>query len=384
MEKKEFSDISDLIFKKFSETASEEEIEELQRWIDYSEHNRELYDQITSEETISSHIKIYQESNLQEAFDSFLRKRLYLERRRHISRLVIRYAAILALPLAVALLYFVGKPSVGHIETVQQMPDSSENRPVLTFSDGEKMILSSGNLEWREKDGTKIEMNEQSGIRYSASDSVNDRTIYNTLEVPKQCDYSFVLSDGTKVWLNAVSSIRYPVAFPKNERVVYADGEIYLEVAKDATRPFYVVLNNGMKVKVLGTSFNVNTYQNVQVTLATGRIQVEGMGHRRWNLTPGMQLTVDNGEGVINKVNVEDFLAWRYGMFVFHEKKLEDIAQALERWYDIKVFFLNERVKNELFTGVLDKNIGLEKFLKQLFHTSRINFVLSGNQLFVK
>ena len=246
------------------------------------------------------------------------------------------------------------------------------------------MILSSGNLEWREKDGTRIQMNEQSGMRYRASDSINNQTIYNTLEVPKQCDYSFILSDGTKVWLNAVSSIRYPVTFPKNERVVYADGEIYLEVAKDASRPFYVVLNNGMKVKVLGTSFNVNTYQDVQVTLATGRVQVEDMEHRNWNLTPGMQLTVTNGEGVINKVNVEDFSAWRYGMFVFHEKKLEDIAQALERWYDIQVVFLNEHVRNELFTGVLDKNIGLEKFLKQLFHTSRIHFVLSGNQLFVK
>ncbi len=384
MEKKEFSDISDLIFKKFSETASEEELEELQRWMDYSEQNRELYNQITSEETIASHIKIYQGSNVQEAFDSFLRKRLYLERRRRVFRLVVRYAAILLLPLAVALLYFVRKQPVAPVEMVQQLADSSVNKPVLTFSDGERMILSSGNLEWREKDGTRIQMNEQSGMRYRASDSINNQTIYNTLEVPKQCDYSFILSDGTKVWLNAVSSIRYPVTFPKNERVVYADGEIYLEVAKDASRPFYVVLNNGMKVKVLGTSFNVNTYQDVQVTLATGRVQVEDMEHRNWNLTPGMQLTVTNGEGVINKVNVEDFSAWRYGMFVFHEKKLEDIAQALERWYDIQVVFLNEHVRNELFTGVLDKNIGLEKFLKQLFHTSRIHFVLSGNQLFVK
>lgn len=265
MEKKKFTDISDLIFKKFSETASEEDLEELQRWIDKSERNRKLYNQITSEEEVASHIRIYEGSNVQDAFDSFLRKRLYIERRRRISRLVVRYAAVLVLPLAVALLYFVRKQSVEPVEIVQQVVDSSDIRPVLTFSDGGKMVLSSGNLVLREKDGTKIHMNEESGIRYSASDSVNAGTLYNTLEVPKQCDYSFIMSDGTKVWLNAVSSIRYPVAFPKDERVVYADGEIYLEVAKDASRPFYVVLNNGMKVKVLGTSFNVNTYQNVQV-----------------------------------------------------------------------------------------------------------------------
>ena len=162
MEKKEFSDISDLIFKKFSETASEEELEELQRWMDYSEQNRELYNQITSEETIASHIKIYQGSNVQEAFDSFLRKRLYLERRRRVFRLVVRYAAILLLPLAVALLYFVRKQPVAPVEMVQQLADSSVNKPVLTFSDGERMILSSGNLERRAKDGTRIQMYEQS------------------------------------------------------------------------------------------------------------------------------------------------------------------------------------------------------------------------------
>ena len=79
---------------------------------------------------------------------------------------------------------------------------------------------------------------------------------YNTLEVPLKCDFRFTMSDGTKVWINAGSTLKYPAKFAADSRTVYASGEIYLEVAKDAERPFYVVVD-GITVKVLGTSFNI-------------------------------------------------------------------------------------------------------------------------------
>lgn len=69
----------------------------------------------------------------------------------------------------------------------------------------------------------------------------------------------------------------YPVEFEKDKREIYVDGEIYIEVAKDENRPFYVRTKD-MNVRVLGTKFNVTAYESEairSVVLAQGCVQVE-------------------------------------------------------------------------------------------------------------
>ena len=121
---------------------------------------------------------------------------------------------------------------------------------------------------------------------------------YNTLEVPLKCDFRFTMSDGTKVWINAGSTLKYPAKFAADSRTVYASGEIYLEVAKDAERPFYVVVD-GITVKVLGTSFNIRAYADeneTKVTLLEGKIAAQ-INDKEYTLTPGKQLKCDKTFG---------------------------------------------------------------------------------------
>ena len=85
------------------------------------------------------------------------------------------------------------------------------------------------------------------------------------------------LPDKSKVWLNAGSSLRYPSRFTGDERTVYLSGEGYFEVQSDRLHPFYVSVNEKMKVKAHGTKFNVNAYSDemwVETTLETGKVDV--------------------------------------------------------------------------------------------------------------
>ena len=51
---------------------------------------------------------------------------------------------------------------------------------------------------------------------------------------------AITLPDGTKVYLNAATSLSYPSDFGLYQRDIYLTGEAYLEVAKDAEKPFHV------------------------------------------------------------------------------------------------------------------------------------------------
>lgn len=120
-------------------------------------------------------------------------------------------------------------------------------------------ISNVGQEEVKLDKGTKLY--EGNRLEYVRPDSLHKKELeFNQLIIPKRTFYHLVLSDGTKVWLNADSKIKYPVSFGQDKREVSLRGEGYFEVAKDSTRPF-IVSTDKMDVRVLGTTFDVNTYE---------------------------------------------------------------------------------------------------------------------------
>ena len=104
------------------------------------------------------------------------------------------------------------------------------------------------------------------------------------------------LPDKSKVWLNAGSSLRYPSRFTGDERTVYLSGEGYFEVQSDRLHPFYVSVNEKMKVKAHGTKFNVKAYANdanITTTLTSGKVEVSTQSRPPQTLKPNEQLTYD-------------------------------------------------------------------------------------------
>ena len=261
------------------------------------------------------------------------------------------------------------------------------NLPVLTLSNGKEMVLYNQELLLEEENGVRISVNEEGRMQYDKADSVGAEMVYNTLTTPSQCDFMFILADGTRVWMNAKSSLRYPVAFHGKERVVYAEGEIYLEVARDEKHPFFVMLN-GMKVEVLGTSFNVNSYADedyAEVTLVEGRVAAH-VDDKSYDLLPSRQLRWDKkNESVdIRIVNVDDYIAWKRGQYVFKGRSLEEVAKVLERWYDMEIIFEDEKSKKTVYTGVINKEENFDAFVLRLRETSSLSCRMESNRLYIK
>jgi transmembrane sensor len=159
------------------------------------------------------------------------------------------------------------------------------------------------------------------------------------------------LSDGTRVYLNSSSSISYPVTFSGNEREVWLENEAFFEVARDEKRPFRIHSGN-ITTKVLGTSFNVNAFDknNISVSVATGKVQVDidedtqsGTGNSvSVVLIPNQQAFYNSQRGLSTRsINIEEFIAWKNNTIFFDDASLQEVADILERWYNVTIQFEN-------------------------------------------
>jgi ferric-dicitrate binding protein FerR (iron transport regulator) len=210
---------------------------------------------------------------------------------------------------------------------------------------------------------------------------------YNTMSTPKGRQYHLTLPDGTKVWLNAASSIKYPTAFSGNERSVQISGEAYFEVAKNSSQPFRVAVDNGMKIDVLGTSFNVNAYEdddNSYTTLIDGAVRVTAAeAGNSMILKPAQQAVQAPGSvlSVNSNVDVEKVMAWKNGVFNFENASLADVMKEIERWYDIDVVYKNG-IPDIKFWGKITKDVSLSGILIALEKT-KVHFKLENNRTLV-
>jgi transmembrane sensor len=219
---------------------------------------------------------------------------------------------------------------------------------------------------------------------------------YTTIFSPRGQRTKVILPDQTNVWLNSESSLRYPVTYNQNIREVYLEGEGFFEVSKNPQKPFYVQTND-LKVKVYGTSFNLKAFpneKNIEATLIEGKLSVtpfdqSGSAGKEIFLKPKEKLiykkftnnqSVNTSEPskknpdkrdtlvisqekkkkevniILEKnINTNKDMLWKDGKLIFNNETFEELAVKLERWYDIKIHFEDEKIKNYKFTGEFSK-----------------------------
>ena len=114
----------------------------------------------------------------------------------------------------------------------------------------------------------------------------------------------------------------------------------------------------------------------------TGKVDVR-VGDENYILDPSMQICVENGNTVLNKVNTNEFTAWKDGLFVFKKQKLQDVLDILSRWYDIDVFYQNADLKELHFTGTIERHNDIAEVVKFLEKTDMVNFTINGKTLVV-
>lgn len=195
------------------------------------------------------------------------------------------------------------------------------------------------------------------------------------------------LSDGTKVWLNKNTSFRYPEEFGKEGREVYLEGEGYFEVAKNPAKPF-VVHSDAMKVKVLGTVFNLKTDEQQKTAVATllqGEIEVKG-NHDEGGivLAPKQQAELD---GINHRLVVRQLTTgienWHNSSFVFERADIFTIGRTLEKYYGVNIVLSSDLNTQSTYSGVLLKSARIEDVLKSINHVIPVKYRIEGRTVYL-
>lgn len=378
--------IPEIILKKISRKADEQELHLLEQWLSASEQNRALYQKIIQRKNFAFIENQYQNIDNEIAWGKVLQK-IEMQQKESVRPLFIRmlkYAAFLVLPLVVAsYLLFLHTAEKDYSDTFAQMEKqiSELKESSLITDDGEVVYLVPKNKESIvEIDGTQIH-HKDSTLLYT-KEKKSDEIKYNSLVTPRGKVYNLVLADGTKVWLNASSAIKYPVSFKNEMRKVYLSGEAYFEVAHDRERPF-IVSTSEMDIEVLGTKFNVMAYpkdKTVETTLVSGQVKVKTYNNDMI-LQPGMQAQLNKGTHFLNqtKTNTDLFTSWRFGKYIFEYENLEGVMSKLSRWYDIDVTFSDTEKKDIHFSGSLFKYNDISETLHIIELTTNVKFKKDKN-----
>lgn len=367
------------LFKKlYKDCITKQEMEELENWSNESSANKAMFQKLFSETSLNEGLKKLENIETEAAWERVQEKltKDYTEvvptvHRVHFLRTNwFRYAAMIILLLGVAAWWQLSRSSGNKAtETVVKKAEidvqPGTNRAILTV--GNRSINLATN---------KMGISVGKSICYTDGEHIADAGQMLLLTTPKGGQYQAVLPDGTKVWLNAASSIRFPSKFTSDRREVEITGEAYLEVAKNTRQPFSIHVNN-TTVQVLGTSLNINAYEEEEaerITLVEGSIKVQSK-----LLKPGQQGIVKQSQDVrIQNADVDQTLAWKNGLFVYKSRSLEEIMKDLSRWYNIQVVYNGKVDYDSPFTGEISRDVPISRLLEMMQLTGIARFRISN------
>lgn len=388
MEKTDYSlHISKLIVKSFHDKLTPDEQAEMASWLSEPGH-KSFYDSLRHRNMKAKKEQIRQ-LHPGESWHR-LERRLRFKRKSPVLS-ILKYAAVFLLPLlTVAVLYYHDPSSpeqvASHSETI--LPGSS--KATLILPDGQHIALQTDQNLFLQND-TTVQFNTRDNtlqVEKQTHGQVGTEN-YQTLSIPVGGEYRVILSDGTKIRLNSDTRLKFPGVFNNQKRVVYLEGEAYFEVAPSATQPF-IVKTPEMDIQVLGTKFNVKAYAEddaVYTTLAEGAVQAKSeKNNTAMVLSPDQQCRYLKNTGKMEKheVDAQIYTGWTEGKFIFENETLEEIMKQLNRWYDTRVSYQNNEVRDYRFTGIVDRFDNIKTILDMMEKTYHIQFNIQGREIFVK
>ena len=380
--------IAQLISKEIIDELSADEVKKLETWKSESKANKELYEIIKRGEKRVERNSYAANLNVKLAFGKVKDKIKPQQKIIRLKEWGLRIAAVLVIGVLVGTLYHISTKDLKYeSELASSTIEPGSSKAVLQLYNGETLQLENkSNDSIVEKDGTFIS-NLNGKLSYTANEDVALQTIYNTVKVPVGGEYQLTLSDGTKVMLNSESEIKFPVQFNQNKRKVWIAGEVFFDVAHNKNKPFIVDVKN-VEIEVLGTEFNVEAYhdqKSVVTTLVRGSVEVR-KGQESVIIKPDQQAFISDGgeQFAVKNVIAENYVLWKDGVFYFEEADLGTIMQKLERWYGIKVFYMNQTIKMKRFSVEVKRYEEIEDVLNMLERTNKVNFEINENVITVK
>lgn len=193
---------------------------------------------------------------------------------------------------------------------------------------------------------------------------------------------SVVLPDSTVVCLNSRSSLSYPSRFEGDTREVALSGEAYFDVAKDKKKKFIVSTAHRAKIEVLGTRFNVEAYGNdaqISTTLVEGKVcflyETKSRAGKKVVMRPGQKLVYTPAEGDVQLYATSGLseTAWKDGKIIFRNTPLDEALRMLEKRFNVEFIVSNKRLTGNSFTGTFTEQ-RLERILEYFKISSKIRW----------
>lgn len=400
-----------------NKTCTVEEKEELMRLLQESGNDealQQLIDKMLEERpVIHTMPEMNAQAVLQAIFEADETPVVHMEETpvRRISFGRIAAAASVLLLLTAAGWFMLNRSSKQDVTTAAVMKNDvapGGNKALLTLANGSTIVLdnAANGVVAEEGNATVVKLKNGQLVYKTGNDQSAGKTgevVYNTLSTPKGGEYKIVLPDGSEVWLNAGSSITYPTAFNAKERKVQVTGEAYFEVAKLVTVkegkrvPFLVDIKNKKtggnmgQVQVLGTHFNINAYEDekaVKTTLLEGKVKfvtttkVSNDNTASAILSPGEQAVV-HGDVQVKKVDVNNVMAWKNGVFHFEKADIQTVMRQLSRWYDVEVVYKRDIEKADPLFFEVKRNTNLSDVLKVLNLAGGAKFSIEDKKIIV-
>lgn len=371
--------------------ANEAERKELEKRLAECPDLKKVYEQLQNGETLKAAFGEYKDYSSKKAYQSFLQKIGRMEKKERkpsISR-VWWYAAAAVIVLAAGLSFYMSNfysaveekrvlIQPGTQQAQLTLPDGSiidvDKKEVNVVVDGVQVKYKKGVLSYQPTVTTQHE-----------EESTEEKPVKsNELVIPRGGENTVILADGTTVHLNAGSKLTYPVRFAGKRRVVALEGEAYFDVVKDETRPFIVQTHLG-EVTVLGTAFNINAYidASVYTTLVHGKVQFSSSSIGTIILSPGEQAVVSANGSEKRMVDLDEYVGWVDGRYVFNNRPLGEIMQTFERWYDIQVYYETPHLRDITYSGSLKRYGTINSFLDALELTGDLTYKISGRNILI-
>ncbi len=193
--------------------------------------------------------------------------------------------------------------------------------------------------------------------------------------------------DGSKVYLNYASSLRYSDNW-NGSRQVYLKGEAYFVAVHSLYHPF-VVHTSYATVEDIGTEFDIRAWpgdSSVRIAVARGKVIIRPKGGSNGDdavLASGQFTSVDSSGELVSPryADLKQIIAWTKGRLVFCNDPISDVLTQLERRYNIRCSIADTSIANRTLTATFSKRESAKEVLDIIALSLRMRYTISEDSV---
>lgn len=388
-------DITDIIAKSLLGRASDEEMHELDAWLNSRTSRRRVYERLLEDTSLSKRI------NIMDTIDGNRRWRQLknrIDKSSHENRspvVVLSYiakiAAVILIVVAIGWAVFPKDKRPIAPQVSAEVVDAIHRSVQAGKMEANITVKNKDAGGWTATRTVKLSAN---AALASLLDNAMGSGAECELQTLQTSEYWFTLEDGTRVHLDYNSRIFFPIHFSSSKRQVYLEGTAYFFVATDKKRPFYVNTRNGV-IKEYGTEFVVNTryidetqglssFSSTEVILVNGSISMITQEGREYMMKPRDRMLV-SGNHIKGEHNVDTtpYTAWNEGKFKFDDCRIDNLISVISKWYGCSVVFMDQESRNVRLTGTFDRYGKLSDLLQSVNAVTGVDIEQHGDTIIV-